>query len=689
MDRTRGDKRHVRRRRASASALIPGALLFALALLRSCVGVGAAASTAWPTKVHGQTDAAAAAAGAQGKGVSEQKRATGPVGAGASEGDGKPTRPSVQLGLPGAQYVTADDLSFEASNEYPQIQNKAWAHVAEPYRATTFTASSNLGNPGKDVFKWSFEDGTVIEGRVVTHIFTAVGSHEVSLSQTIVSTGEIRQIQASVMVKYVRREIRQLTYKDREAFFDAMEKLYRLPTSEGNKLYGDDYKGIQFFVQMHLDGAGVQDCDHWHDDAGIMTHHVGYTLLFEQALQVVDPSVSIPYWEYTVESSAGLTDYGESELFRDDWFGAASPENGLHTVDKGRWAYLPVMQDAWDYVHNPYGLLRTPWNTDPTPYVTRHNMTNAEDLTNLVTCGQYQSCFDQVTLAGLNNCLNGGTHGPVHIKLGGEWNDPEESLAIDLGYADQVILMAKYLWRKGYLRLPSSCTTEEHGVGDESTCRAGCPAEVYENLGMKPYDVLMDCLSLHWISGKTGGIIVYDEENEKFTVAGHEDDEDFQDALWLRILDSLCDPGHVGELYTSAAPYDPLFWVIHPTADRFLAWRRKLATEQPDLWTLDETWDYSHGWVVGETGVTCDWDNVQEGSLDMPTCTSGICGGHNEDDLLPFKVKLKGETVQMTNREWYNFIYPDNDDLPYMYNEFAWDHCAADGNYIGTKPTEN
>lgn len=32
-----------------------------------------------------------------------------------------------------------------------------------------------------------------------------------------------------------------------------------------------------------------------------MTHHVGYTLLFEQALQVVDPSVSIPYWEYTIE----------------------------------------------------------------------------------------------------------------------------------------------------------------------------------------------------------------------------------------------------------------------------------------------------------------------------------------------------------------------------------------------------
>lgn len=43
-------------------------------------------------------------------------------------------------------------------------------------------------------------------------------------------------------LKYVRREIRQLTDSDREAFFDAMETLYRLPTAEGHAMYGDDYK---------------------------------------------------------------------------------------------------------------------------------------------------------------------------------------------------------------------------------------------------------------------------------------------------------------------------------------------------------------------------------------------------------------------------------------------------------------
>ena len=67
--------------------------------------------------------------------------------------------------IEGAQYTTADDLWFATSNEYPAIEQSAWPHVAEPYRETTFTASSTIGHQETDVFKWSFEDGTVLEGR--------------------------------------------------------------------------------------------------------------------------------------------------------------------------------------------------------------------------------------------------------------------------------------------------------------------------------------------------------------------------------------------------------------------------------------------------------------------------------------------------------------------------------------------
>lgn len=35
-----------------------------------------------------------------------------------------------------------------------------------------------------------------------------------------------------------------------------------------------------------------------------------------------------------------------------------------------------------------------------------------------------------------------------------------------------------------------------------------CAPQLYENLGMSPYDVLKDCLSAHWIAGKSGGVVV-------------------------------------------------------------------------------------------------------------------------------------------------------------------------------------
>lgn len=35
----------------------------------------------------------------------------------------------------------------------------------------------------------------------------------------------------------------------------------------------------------------------------------------------------------------------------------------------------------------------------------------------------------------------------------------------------------------------------------------------------------------------------WDENRDTYNVAGHEDDEPFKEAFWLRILNSLCDPG--------------------------------------------------------------------------------------------------------------------------------------------------
>ena len=46
----------------------------------------------------------------------------------------------------------------------------------------------------------------------------------------------------------------------------------------------------------------------------------------------------------------------------------------MKTPDRGRFAYVPAMTDASGYsaMVNSYGLLRSPWNNDPTPFMTRY-----------------------------------------------------------------------------------------------------------------------------------------------------------------------------------------------------------------------------------------------------------------------------------------------------------------------------
>ena len=67
----------------------------------------------------------------------------------------------------------------------------------------------------------------------------------------------------------------------------------------------------------------------------------------------------------------------ESDIFNDDWFGTAHPANENHILDTGRFAFTQVKTEARTFsnVTNPYGLLRSPWNTNPTPYVLRSNYT--------------------------------------------------------------------------------------------------------------------------------------------------------------------------------------------------------------------------------------------------------------------------------------------------------------------------
>lgn len=601
---------------------------------------------------------------------------------------------------------TDTDVSIQVYNVYTEQRESqplfySWRYSAEPYKVTSITVSG-IGHTLEEsaTIEWAiqgYDEQTAHqkEGRTISHTFTAIGWHNFSLSVTTNAGVLAYAMVDKIMVKYVRREIRDLSELDRTATLDAMVRVYNTPTEEGQKSYGQKYKGIEYFIRMHLYGAADKMCDHWHDDAGIMTHHVGFTIMFEKNMQLVDPSVSIPFWDYTLDAyrycheneyfmvgSLGCwraSVIKKSQIFFDDWFGAGSPETPDHAVHRGRWGNTTVLQDAREYssITNPYGLLRSPWNTDPTAHaLRRHSQVLNQNLDPMVSCERWQDCFDSVDLASMNTCLNGATHGPIHILIGGQWflNSAlleNDHMVFQGGLAGDQLLLAKILWRKGYLRCPETCSKDTPA----EKCLCSCPME-YRH-GATPYEILVDKAEvMHWVVETSRGGIYYNKTEDHYHIMNKTLAE--EEVLWNEILLVLCNPGHPGEMYTSAAPYDPTFWLIHPSAERMLSWRRML--DHLSVHTFNQTWGYSHQGDPSDMGQICEWDDVSD--FGLPYCYDSTCPGHNAADTTPF-MGIVEEGEFPTNEEIYAYVAPWNEELPYMYDTYYWPHCNASGFQMG------
>lgn len=56
----------------------------------------------------------------------------------------------------------------------------------------------------------------------------------------------------TVHVKYVRRELRNLTDRDREAFFNALSVIQRVPSAVGRVLFGEKYFSKDYMNRLHI-----------------------------------------------------------------------------------------------------------------------------------------------------------------------------------------------------------------------------------------------------------------------------------------------------------------------------------------------------------------------------------------------------------------------------------------------------
>ena len=157
----------------------------------------------------------------------------------------------------------------------------------------------------------------------------------------------------------------------------------------------------------------MTDCDHWHDGAGFVTHHIAFTLLVEQSIQAIDPSLAMPYWDYALDGGRYTAEtVAQSEVFQPDWFGEASPSNSDHRInDGGFWSEISFPDgdkyvSDWDIAAtgslnphvNGYGLMRSPWNNNPSQFIGRRNSTYGVKRTFLPSCKDFKRCFLKATL---------------------------------------------------------------------------------------------------------------------------------------------------------------------------------------------------------------------------------------------------------------------------------------------------
>ena len=108
-----------------------------------------------------------------------------------------------------------------------------------------------------------------------------------------------------------------------------------------------------------------------------------------------------------------------------------------------------------------------------------------------------------------------------------------------------MLLLSKFFWRSGLVRCPEVC--DDDTPADECTC--SCPRTV---LGERSASDVLEEHGL-WQLASSANLQSMMQEY------GVDDDH---------LLQLLCSVGHPGEMFTSAAPQDPLFWPLHGLAER-------------------------------------------------------------------------------------------------------------------------
>lgn len=457
---------------------------------------------------------------------------------------------------------------------------------------------------------------------------------------------------------YIRRNIASLSDGDLTDTMDAMYEIWGNSESDGQEKYGLAFHSIGYFAEAHMFNAAQRDADHIHEGLGFLPQHMKITNMFESAMQAVNPAVSLPYWDYTNESGY----LGESFIFTEDTFGSLNapsiPDKWTYTNDSledaaisnGRWKKTKAeVNTQFSDLVNGYGYLRGPWNTNPSPYISRFTL----EYVSLPKCSAYYNWLSFDSYTDFLYQASFGPHASVHGDIGGLFGCDVFDQLYDRGLvtskkkATQVCkkwtIILKELYRANFITARDDCTATEL-TEDGFDCGFECDASDKDSMRSALSNLIGDSY--------TGG--------------------DLTDGQWEQWRDFVCIgegfKAFSGDHLEAGSPTDPSFWPIHPSLERLM--HAKMMSGG----FADPTWPT-------EPSDVCDKYRCYSTEEDKKGEWDACCVGHYADDQLrDFTSGDVNSGYGETNFEILQGSDPSYDGykMTYLYDEFSWSHCNTD-----------
>jgi tyrosinase len=149
----------------------------------------------------------------------------------------------------------------------------------------------------------------------------------------------------------VRRNAKLLTHSERSRLVNAIRETKQMPSR-----YDPTVNVYDYWVQLHYN-AYYDPAMPAHMAAAFPPWHRWMLLLFEHELQEIDPDITIPYWDWTVDNQP------DSYLWENDFMGGDGDPADNWIVKtgpfrQGEWSLMFIDPESYDQDGNIFDLQR-------------------------------------------------------------------------------------------------------------------------------------------------------------------------------------------------------------------------------------------------------------------------------------------------------------------------------------------